>query len=331
MKKISLLMMLMILLHNSYAQYAVKDIPETLLKNANLVKRLDDLRVDIKNPGKAYYYRHYVYTILNEEADKYAFFYDHYDKFQDIISISGTLYDASGNKIKNVKKKDILDESGTSGNTLADDARYKTHNFYHKNYPYTIEYEVEVEMKGIFYLPEWQPVPAPEVAVEKSSLTVYTPKDYALRYKELRYKGAPLIKEEKSIKAYQWQVTHQTATPTEIFSPDWDDISTRVLIAPSVFEFGGYKGDMSNWQGFGKFMQALYNGRDVLPADVKSKVHEITDNLKTNKEKINALYKFMQDNTHYISIQLGIGGWQPLDATYVAEKNMEIVRHCLIT
>ncbi|MCH5689788.1 hypothetical protein LWM68_39520 [Niabella sp. W65] len=28
----------------------------------------------------------------------------------------------------------------------------------------------------------------------------------------------------------------------------------------------------------------------------------------------------MQDHTHYISIQLGIGGWQPLDATYVASK-----------
>lgn len=302
------------------AQYAVKDIPEALTKNAHLVKRLDELRADIKNPGKAYYYRHYAYTVMNEAAERYAFFVDYYDQFRDIISISGTLYDASGNKIKNVKKKDIADESGTSGNTLADDARYKVHNFYHKSYPYTVEYEVEAEMKGIFNLPEWQPMSAPEMAVEKSSLAVITPKDYVLRYKQLSYEGNVLTKEEKSSKIYQWQFNGKAAKPNETYAPEWDNISTRVVIAPSLFEFGGYTGEMSSWQNFGKFMMTLYNGRDVLPADIKTKVHQLTSHLKTNREKIETLYRFMQDNTHYISIQLGIGGWQPLDATYVANK-----------
>ncbi|HMI62933.1 MAG TPA: hypothetical protein VK518_18575, partial [Puia sp.] len=38
------------------------------------------------------------------------------------------------------------------------------------------------------------------------------------------------------------------------------------------------------------------------------------------KEKVRILYEFMQQNTHYISVQLGIGGWQPFDAKYVAER-----------
>jgi hypothetical protein len=61
-------------------------------------------------------------------------------------------------------------------------------------------------------------------------------------------------------------------------------------------------------------------GRDVLPDDIKKKVHELTDHLTDTRQKVYALYNFLQNNTHYISIQLGIGGWQPFPADYVATK-----------
>jgi hypothetical protein len=93
-----------------------------------------------------------------------------------------------------------------------------------------------------------------------------------------------------------------------------------VLIAPSDFEAEGYKGNMSTWTDYGKFFYQLRIGRDVLPDDIKKKVHELTDNLKDPRQKVYVLYDFLQKNTHYISIQLGIGGWQPFPADYVATK-----------
>lgn len=79
-------------------------------------------------------------------------------------------------------------------------------------------------------------------------------------------------------------------------------------------------GNMTNWQDFGKFVYALKEGRDQLPPNVKQAVHQIADGIMDPKKKIQALYEYMQKNTRYISIQLGIGGWQPFDASYVATK-----------
>ncbi len=62
----------------------------------------------------------------------------------------------------------------------------------------------------------------------------------------------------------------------------------------------------------------MNKGRDELPDNIKQDVHKIADGLSLQQDKIKALYKYMQDNTRYISVQLGIGGLQPFDAKYVA-------------
>ena len=317
------LLTLALLLHGAWfcsAQYAFTEIPDSLLKNAKIVKRFDELRVEIKNPGKFVYYRHYIYTILGEAGNNYAHFGSHYDKMTSIDDISGNLYDAFGKKIKSVKKKEITDKAVYDGMSFVTDNRIKEHNFYYNSYPYTIEYEETNTMDGMLSLPGWLPAGEPLVAVQNAKFIVVTPKDYNLRYKQFFYKGDPVITESKSNKIYTWEVKNVTAKTEEVFSPDWDEVATKVLIAPSDFEIEGYKGNMNSWQNFGKFMSALYAGRDVLPPAVKTKVQELTNGLKTDREKINILYKYMQENTHYIGIQLGIGGWQPLSATYVAEK-----------
>lgn len=300
--------------------YAVSKIPEALMKNADVVKRAEEMRFEIIDPGKSKLYHKYVLTILNEKGDKYAMAYEYYDKLREVKSIEGVLYDASGNKIKSLKKSDIKDLSGTSDISLADDNRIKLHGFYHRLYPYTVEYEVEVVYNGSFFFPAWDPVDNEKIAVVQSGLSVVVPADFTFRYKAFNYKGEPEIRNEKSSKIYRWEIKNVEPIELEYAFPSWDYIAPMVYLAPAKFQLEKYTGDMSTWQGLGEFMYTLNAGRDKLPDNIRQTVHQLTDGVSDAKQKISILYKYMQQNTRYISIQLGIGGWQTFDANYVATK-----------
>ena len=300
--------------------YNVLLIPDSLKKNARAIIREDEYILEIKSPGRAIAKEHHVYTIFNENGDNIAGFISTYGKFNSINSISLSLYDAMGKELKHVKKKDMEDRSYVSAGTLMDDERYKEYNFYYRVYPYTVDYSEEDEYTGIQGFNRWRPLYNSGISTQHSKYVIIAPKDYKVRYKPVNCNYQPVITESGDKKIYTWETGNLPARTTESFGPKWTEIAPYVLMAPSEFEVQGYKGNMSTWTDYGKFINQLRAGRDVLPDDIKKKVHELTDNLKDPRQKVYALYDFMQKNTHYISIQLGIGGWQPFPADFVANK-----------
>ncbi|HWK06088.1 MAG TPA: DUF3857 domain-containing protein [Puia sp.] len=295
-------------------------IPDSLKKNARAVVREDEFILEIKSPAKAVTKEHHVYTILNENGDNIGGFTSSYGKFNSISSITLTLYDAMGKELKRVKKKDMEDRSAVSEGTLMDDYRYKEYNFYYKVYPYTVDCQQEDEHTSILDFDDWIPLYNSGISTQHSKYVIIAPKDYKVRYKPVNCNYQPVITESGDKKIYTWETGNLPARTTEVAGPAWKEIAPYVLMAPSEFEAQGYKGNMSTWTDYGKFISQLRAGRDVLPEDIKKKVHELTDHLTDSRQKVYALYDFMQKNTHYISIQLGIGGWQPFPADYVATK-----------
>lgn len=320
MKKLFLLVVILLPLGLLAQQYNVLLIPDSLKKNADVVVRYDEEIMEIKSPAKASVTKKRVYTILNEAGKRYAGSYCAYDKFESINSVSATLFDAMGKELKHVKKKDMQDVSGDDEMSLMVDTRYKINNFYYRNYPYSVAYEEDKDLEGLLFFDDWRPVKSSSFAVQHSKYVIIAPKDYEVRYKAYNFPAPPVITESGNKKTYTWEIKNLPAITLESSCPSLTELVPNVMFAPSDFEAEGYKGNMSTWLNYGKFVNLLYNKRDVLPDNIKATVHQLTDNLKTPREKVYVLYDYLQKNTHYISIQLGIGGWQPFDATYVATK-----------
>lgn len=297
--------------------YDVSLIPDSLKENAVAVTRYEEMKVIVQSPSKAKIRHKWAVTILNEAGARYAGYTNMYSSMRDLSDISGDLYDAMGKKLKSVKRKDIADVPQDDGFSLMLDSRLKHHSFNYSQYPYTVEYSDEVDMNGILTLPSWSPVEGQKYAVQESHFMIEAPLDYGLRYKQINYNGNPAITKEKVV-THTWQVKNYKPFLYEPYQPYLNEMIPAVYAAPTKFSYGGVEGDMSTWLNYGKYQVELNKGRDVLPDNIKQEVHKIADGLTSKTEKIKALYQYLQNNTRYISIQLGIGGLQPFDAKYVA-------------
>lgn len=321
MRKLLLVLLLQAFSLAGFAQdFNAALIPDSLLKGADVVKRYEEYILEIKSPGKAKIYERHVYTILNDAGIKYAKYKTYYDKFTNINSVSGVLYNALGKEIKHLKKKDWQDMSVFDGISLVTDERVKENEFFYNDYPFTVDYEEEDEKDGIMSLSSWYPLSDFRMSAQYSKYTLIAPEGYTVRFKPQNLSIPPTIIKKDGKQYFTWEIKNIPAKKYEESAPPISEILPNIQFAPSELEAEGYKGNMSNWENYGKFLYQLIKGRDNLPDNVKQKVHELTDHLPGEREKINVLYDFLQKNTHYISIQLGIGGWQPFDATYVAEK-----------
>ena len=301
-------------------EFNAEKIPDSLTTGASVVKRYEEMILEIKSPGKFVSHERHVYTILNASGDDFATYKSYYDQFTTIDAASGKLYDSRGKEIRHVKKKDMPDLPDIDGYSLIQDERYISNDFAYRTYPYTVDYEEDDTQDGVLSFPGWSPVKATNLSVQYSKYVIIAPSDYQVRYKELNFNSPPVITEKGGKKTYVWEMQNIPAHKWEAFAPASVQLFPYMMVAPSDFEAQGYNGNMSTWANYGKFIFQLRKGRDVLPDDVKKEVHELTDRLTDTRQKIKALYEFLQKNTHYISIQLGIGGWQPFDATYVATK-----------
>lgn len=105
----------------SFAQkndYSTLKISDSLKENANAVVRLDQMDIIIASQRSMNIKTQRVVSVLNEKGLKDIDAFSHYDKTTSIKNIEAIVYDAFGNEIKKIKRKDFKDQSAVSGSTL---------------------------------------------------------------------------------------------------------------------------------------------------------------------------------------------------------------------
>lgn len=300
-------------------EFSLDSIPEELKKGANAVYFIDEGSYEILGQDLAKFRSRYVAVIFNEKARSLASLTLMYDKFQKVTALKGRCFDASGDLLLQLNMSDATDQSAVSNVSIFDDNRLKYLDLEHNEYPYIVEFEYEKTYKQTFSMPNWYVLSGSNRSVMKSRFSVISPLDLEPRFLITNTARVFDRHESEGLVTNSIEFNNVKSVKREPYGPGTSEFTPSIFVSPSKFSFDGYTGDFSTWESMGKWQNSLNRGRDYLPTETTEKILDITKDLDSKEEKIRAVYEYVQNNTRYVSIQLGIGGWQPFPAATVDE------------
>ncbi len=298
--------------------YRASALPPELKKGAQAVKRYESTSFKVFSTRKAVEKVHQIITVLEPAGQSFGELVLPYDSFRQLDNLDGALFDADGKEIRSLGSSDVSDYAATSGTSLYEDNRVRIAKLYHNTYPYTIEFEYEFEYHGYINWPSWYPEEK-DASVEYSVFEVILSKENTLRYWKHNAPD-PAVTVDGNLKYYLWEADSLEPFQEEPAGPDIADQYMSVRTAPDTFEIEKSSGNLSTWKSFGEWFYKLQAGKQTLPKQEEQDVRSLMEDGISTREKVRRAYAYLQSKTRYVSIQLGIGGWQPFDAAYVCEK-----------
>ncbi|NPD45725.1 DUF3857 domain-containing protein [Lentimicrobium sp. S6] len=257
-------------------------------------------------------------TILDNEGKdegEIAFYYSNFSKITKAVI---WIYDENGEKIENIRLSQMEDEGFISYN-MYDDQRRKYYKPLVKKTPYTVHFVIEETINDFFHLPSWYPQPDNDVYVEKASLEIINTSGEEYQY-FMRALPDSIYTFEESENSKKWTIENLPAFIEEKYSLPTHTQLPRIVFPLEHFQVEAYEGSLKSWEDFGQWSADLKEGRQELSPETIIYIHSLTDTIVEDREKAKLVYKWMQSQTRYVSIQLGVGGWQPFDALEVDEK-----------
>jgi hypothetical protein len=148
--------------------------------------------------------------------------------------------------------------------------------------------------------------------VEKSVLNVDCPENLGFK------KWSLILKISRS-------KTTDTATQLSYTASNISAQNKRIIVRHLVpftqsndgirtFHLENVDGSAKSWKEFGQWYSSeILTGTTILPEETKAKMSPVGDE-KNPIMKAKLIYDYVQQKSRYVSIQVGIGGWKPMDA-----------------
>jgi len=312
MKKLLIFFCALFFLKMGYGQIADEYLKE---ESSDAIVISDSTHFIINSPDKSYTIRDYEYILKNRRSKSLKNIYIFYDQFLSVKDAEVHILSMDNEVIEKFKLKDF-DDLGLGQNSVASDGRVKMLSPAFNKYPFKIKVHYEVEKQGSLHYPIWDPQPAEKLRLINASFSVTDNAGNSLRFRAVNVNEVDVHKKDGST-VYSWRLSDLSPYTYERFNRNSEDYEPIVYTAPNKFTVEGYSGSMSSWDEFGLWAAKLNEGKNNLQDELLTDLDDLVNQASSNLEKVAIVYDYLQTHTRYVSIQLGIGGWQPFSASYV--------------
>jgi tetratricopeptide (TPR) repeat protein len=144
--------------------------------------------------------------------------------------------------------------------------------------------------------------------VLNEQLDVDVPRDRKVKLKS-KPGSEPKIAEEKERRIYRWTNSNLVRDDDEKDKAKQKELAKKKKKdreSPDV-----QLTTFASWEELGNWYAGLERDRRVPSAEIRAKQEALTQGLKTDSEKIQALYDYVATNFRYVSLSLGVGRYQP--------------------
>ena len=219
-----------------------------------------------------------------------------------------TVTDTSGGLIRELKKKHMTKACGFGGYELYSDVCTYWSDLDSPAFPYVVEYEYDIDYSSLFF---WQGVNFQRsVPVREAVYELTVPSDMQFHYKAYGLSASPEISDHGEKKTYRWAATNLPALDLPDATPAWVEKYARLAFVADSFALGDFVLSGITWRSIGDWYRRMSADRylPVEPGETRTE----------KKAALRSVYDEITDATRYVSVQIGVGGWQPYEAARTA-------------
>ncbi|HLV46517.1 MAG TPA: DUF3857 domain-containing protein [Flavobacterium sp.] len=325
MKKLLLLFTIVLYSLNGFPQKKIdlniKDLDSKLFDNTNLYITIDKTEaVEIKSQTVLTYEANHTYLIRNKKDLDRMDLSTSYDNLVKIKHIQLRIYDQNGKLRKTIKDKDFNDKTLYDGFSIYLDNRLKYYQVKDLDFPYFIQFEYKTEQKNTLSIPAYTPCSSSNELVLNSHFSLKYPENFSVKAHEINLEEFQINKSQ-SLGEYKYSAANLTLPEYEPYNYSYQESLPIVRFSSEKFALDNVKGTANDWNDFAKWYYTnLLEPVNSLPPEAVKEIQELTKNAGSKLEKAKIVYQYVQNNTRYVSVQIGLGGWMPIPAKKVYES-----------